>query len=58
MSAPALIWLALAFIGLLAHAHDHGKPKKGKDSFWIALVATSLVAGLLYWGGFFASVPV
>jgi LPXTG-motif cell wall-anchored protein len=57
MSAPALIWLALAFIGLMISAHMHGKPETGKHSVWLRIVGLSIAGGLLYWGGFFASVP-
>lgn len=56
MSTPALIWLALAFVGLLAAAHMHGKPMTGKHSLWWRLVGLTISAGLLYWGGFFARV--
>lgn len=58
MSTPALIYLALLLIGTLAAAHLHGKPKTGKHSFWVHLLSVSLGLGLLYWGSFFASVPV
>jgi phosphate/sulfate permease len=57
MSAPALIWLALAFISLLGAAHLHGQPKKGNHSLWGSIIGIGIAAGLLYWGGFFASVP-
>lgn len=56
MSTPASIWLAIALISLLLNARDHGKPKTGKDSFWLAALSFSIGGGLLYWGGFFASV--
>jgi phosphate/sulfate permease len=56
MSAPALIWLTLAAISLLGAAHLHGQPKKGNHSLWGSIIGIGIAAGLLYWGGFFASV--
>lgn len=53
MNWPQWTWIALVFISLLLHAHDHGKPKTGKDNFWIALTGASIVAFLLWQGGFF-----
>lgn len=53
MSAPAIIWLVLAVLGLCIAAHDHGKPRKGVHSFWNTLTAGLIVFGLLLWGGFF-----
>jgi hypothetical protein len=52
MNAPQailLIWLGLGFG--LAWA-DHGKPKKGTHNAWCSLIASGLLAGLLWWGGF------
>jgi heme A synthase len=57
VSAPALIWMALAAITLLGAAHLHGEPKKGKHSFWTSIIGVAIAAALLYWGGFFASTP-
>jgi hypothetical protein len=56
MSAPAIIWIVLASIGLLLNASMHGKPKTGVHSFWYPMTACAIVASLLYWGGFFAKV--
>jgi hypothetical protein len=46
-------YFTLLLAGLLLYAHDHGKPKKGKDNFWIHAVATG-ISLLLVWqmGGF------
>lgn len=52
MTIPAIIYLVILGASLLFTAHDHGKPRK-PTNFWTALVATALVLGLLYWGGFF-----
>lgn len=50
---PQLIWIALAFWGLLLHAHKHGKPKTGRHNFVYPFLATIIVVLLLYYGGFF-----
>lgn len=53
MTVPAIIYIVLISISLLFEAHDHGKPKEGRNNFWNALIATAIVVGLLVWGGFF-----
>lgn len=53
MSIYAWIWIALAAIGLLVAANKHGKPKQGKEDFWVALTGIGISASLLYFGGFF-----
>ena len=50
---PQIIYLVLSFAGLLWAAHKHGQRKDGNHDFWIALVGTTLVLTLLYYGGFF-----
>lgn len=57
MSPAAWTWLAIASISLLLNARDHGKPKTGKDSFWHSLIGLAILGSILYWGGFFATVP-
>jgi hypothetical protein len=47
-----IIYLVLAFIGLLLAANKHGKPKKNYN-FWHSFIAMCIVLSLLYWGGFF-----
>jgi len=53
MSAPAIIYIVIASLGLLGAAYMHGKPKEGTYNFWISLVGTLITVGLLFWGGFF-----
>lgn len=48
MGAPQLIWISLAVLGA---AFAMAKPKPIDRG--ISVVAISLNAGLLYWGGFF-----
>jgi hypothetical protein len=46
-------YFGLILAGLLLHARDHGKPKTGKDNFWLVAFCTGLSL-LLVWqmGGF------
>lgn len=53
MSTPAIIYLAFVFLSLGVSMANHGKPKKGTESFWTSLIAVGISCGLLYWGGFF-----
>ncbi|GAC1381818.1 MAG: hypothetical protein NVS3B25_33540 [Hymenobacter sp.] len=55
MSIPEVLLLVLGLIGLLLHAHDHGKPKTGYDNFWYTLIACVINYGLMYWAGLFHS---
>ena len=50
---PQIIYLCLVFVGLLVASNQHGKPKEGKHSVWISLIATSITMACLYYGGFF-----
>jgi hypothetical protein len=56
MSTPALIYLALTFLGLGVAAEKSGKPRTGNHSFWATFLASLICCGLLYWGGFFNQV--
>jgi hypothetical protein len=56
MSTPALIYLALTFIGLGVAAEKSGKPRTGNHSFCATAVSSLIGCGLLYWGGFFSQV--
>jgi hypothetical protein len=56
MSTPALIYLALSFIGLGVVAAKDGQPRTGKCSLWSAVLSTWIAISLLYWGGFFSQV--
>lgn len=50
---PQIIYLFLAFAGLLIVANRHGQPKTDSYNIWVQLIATAISLGLLYWGGFF-----
>jgi len=54
MSTPAIIYLVLSLIGLIAAAYLHGKPTK--TNFWTTLLSAAIAISLLTWGGFFAPV--
>ena len=32
-------YINCAVVSLLLNAHDHGKPKEGYNSFWLALIS-------------------
>lgn len=54
LQIPQIIYLALTFIGLGEAMANHGKVKQKEVNVWIDFVATTVVLGLLYWGGFFS----
>jgi hypothetical protein len=53
LGLPQIIYIGLTLIGLGITMVKHGQPKSGKENFWTTFVATVIVFGLLYWGGFF-----
>lgn len=53
MGAPQIIYIVLTGLGMGLALGSHGKPKTGKDNFFIALIASTIQIGLLIWGGFF-----
>ena len=53
MNIFAIIYLILVGISLLIQAHRHGKPKEGKENFWVTFIATIITLMLLYFGGLF-----
>ena len=54
MSTPAIIYIILTVIGFFVAIDRNGKPKTGVYDFYETFFATALIAGLLYWGGFFS----
>ena len=48
-----IILLSMFLISGFIQANRHGKPKKGKESFWQWLIAFVINLLLLYFGGFF-----
>ena len=53
MSTPAIIWLVLTGMTFAVKATNHGKSKKENVVTYLFL-DVPIVAGLLYWGGFFS----
>ena len=53
MGWPQIIWVCMAGIGLGVHIAKHGEPNVQKFHAGAKLVYVLLMAGLLYWGGFF-----
>ena len=53
MGAPQIIVIVLSATGLLLQAYNHGKPREGKNNFFVGLISAALTFGLLIWGGFF-----
>jgi hypothetical protein len=54
MGIPQIIIIVLLGINLGAGMVQHGKPKTGKNSFWVSLVACALEVSILWWGGFWS----
>ncbi len=52
MNAPQITLIVIFALGTGITITRHGKPKKGKESLWLSLVSTSILAAILYWGGF------
>lgn len=53
LGIPQLIYLALTMLGLGIAMAQHGEPKKGTVNAFHSIIATAILIGLLYWGGFF-----
>lgn len=53
MGAPQVIIIVLYAITLLLSAYNHGKPHENNQNFWVSLIGTGIIFGLLIWGGFF-----
>lgn len=43
------LYCALLFAGLLMSAHNHGKPKTGKENFWTSASASFLMLIIILW---------
>lgn len=50
---PQVTYLALLFLGLGMEAAKHGAARTGKHDIRVSIVASGLMFGLLYAGGFF-----
>lgn len=53
MGIPQIIIIVLYAITLLLSAYNHGKPHENNQNFWVSLIGTGIIFGLLIWGGFF-----
>lgn len=53
MHWPQITWIALSCIGLGVTLQQHNQPKTGDNNFFHSLIASLIVAGLLWAGGFF-----
>lgn len=53
MNANQIIVATILGLNLFVNLIDHGKDKKGKYSFWVALIDTYIWAIILKGGGFF-----
>jgi len=51
MGAPQIIFIVIASIELLVHAIKHGEIREFNIS--MRIIDTTLMVGLLFWGGFF-----
>lgn len=56
MGWPQVIWVVIAAIALGVHIAKHGEPMKQEFHAGARLAHVVLMAGLLYWGGFFDGV--
>ena len=50
---PQIVYLIITAMGVGLALSRHGKPKEGKDNFWVSLIVTVAVWYLLYVGHFF-----
>lgn len=53
MGWPQVIWIVIAAIALGVHIAKHGEPTGQKFHAGAQLIYVLLMAGILYWGGFF-----
>lgn len=51
---PQIIYLCLILLSLGIDLARHGEQKKSRQhNFWASLVSTTILLGILCWGGFF-----
>ena len=55
MGWPQITYLVLLGLSLGISMARHGSPRTDRHNFWIALIAESLLLGLLWVGGFFSN---
>lgn len=49
---PQIIIIVLMALRLLKCAENHGEPEESDYNFWQSLLGVGVLAGLLWWGGF------
>lgn len=50
---PQLIYIIITALSLGINMTYHGKPKTGKENFFMVLISQAIMFSLLLWGGFF-----
>lgn len=55
MGVWQIVWIAIVGLSLGANLAMHGKPKKGKYNFFVALIAIGIELIPLILGGFFTT---
>jgi hypothetical protein len=53
LGLPQLIYLALSLVGLGIELAKHGEPKSGRHDALSSVIASGVIFGILWWGGFF-----
>ncbi len=53
MMLPQIIWIIWMCMALGVAVARHGEPREKTWNFWALLQVVAMLAGLLYWGGFF-----
>ena len=53
MKAPQIIMIVLWTFNITNSLINHGKPKSGRENFWVSLIGTAISYAILKWGGFF-----
>lgn len=53
MGVWQIVWIGIMAVSLGSNLAMHGKPKKGKYNFFVALIAFGIETTVLILGGFF-----
>lgn len=54
MNWAGITLIVIYALSLGVNLQQHGQPKEGKHSFWVALVSTGIVMFLIYMAGGFS----